>query len=48
VLIKLQPILNLSPVALTALIVIGSMTAIGASLVALAQIDIKRALSHST
>ncbi|MBD2075930.1 NAD(P)H-quinone oxidoreductase subunit F [Phormidium sp. FACHB-592] len=48
VLIKLQPILNLSPVALTTLIVIGSMTAIGASLVALAQIDIKRALSHST
>lgn len=48
VLIKLQPILNLSPVALTALIVIGAMTAIGASLVALAQIDIKRALSHST
>ncbi|MBD2035535.1 NAD(P)H-quinone oxidoreductase subunit F [Leptolyngbya sp. FACHB-321] len=48
VLIKLQPILNLSPVALTTLIVIGAMTAIGASLVALAQIDIKRALSHST
>lgn len=48
VLIKLQPILNLSPVALTALIVIGSVTAIGASLVAIAQIDIKRALSHST
>ncbi len=48
VLIKLQPILVLSPVAQTALIVIGTMTAIGASLVALAQIDIKRALSHST
>jgi len=48
VLIKLQPILNLSPVALTALVVIGTMTAIGASLVAIAQIDIKRALSHST
>ncbi|MBW4582784.1 MAG: NAD(P)H-quinone oxidoreductase subunit F [Tildeniella nuda ZEHNDER 1965/U140] len=48
VLIKLQPILNLSPVALTALVVIGSVTAIGASLVAIAQIDIKRALSHST
>lgn len=48
VLIKLQPILNLSPIALAALIVIGATTAIGASLVALAQIDIKRALSHST
>ncbi|XGV96486.1 MAG: NAD(P)H-quinone oxidoreductase subunit F [Leptolyngbya sp. BL-A-14] len=48
VLIKLQPILNLSPIALSALIVIGATTAIGASLVAIAQIDIKRALSHST
>jgi NAD(P)H-quinone oxidoreductase subunit 5 len=48
VLIKLQPILALSPVALTALIVLGGMTAIGASLVAIAQLDIKRALSHST
>lgn len=48
VLIKLQPILVLSPVASTALVVIGTMTAVGASLVALAQIDIKRSLSHST
>ncbi len=48
VLIKLQPILVLSPVASIALIVLGTMTAIGASLVAIAQIDIKRALSHST
>jgi NAD(P)H-quinone oxidoreductase subunit 5 len=48
VLIKLQPILVLSPVASTALVVLGTMTAVGASLVAIAQIDIKRALSHST
>jgi NAD(P)H-quinone oxidoreductase subunit 5 len=48
VLIKLQPILVLSPVASIALITLGAMTAIGACLVALAQIDIKRALSHST
>ncbi|PSO70867.1 MAG: NAD(P)H-quinone oxidoreductase subunit F [Cyanobacteria bacterium QS_1_48_34] len=48
ILIKLQPILSLSLVAQTALIVIGTVTAIGASLVAIAQIDIKRALSHST
>ncbi|SRR5579883_314097 len=48
VLFKLQPILALSPIALNALIVMGSVTAVGASLVALAQIDIKRALSHST
>jgi len=48
VLIKLQPILTLSPVALTTLIVLGTVTAIGTSLVAIAQIDIKRVLSHST
>ena len=48
VLIKLQPILNISPLALTTLVVIGTVTAIGASLVAIAQIDIKRTLSHST
>jgi NAD(P)H-quinone oxidoreductase subunit 5 len=48
ILIKLQPVLVLSPVALTTLVVLGSVTAIGASLVAIAQIDIKRTLSHST
>ncbi|KAB8317149.1 NAD(P)H-quinone oxidoreductase subunit F [Tolypothrix campylonemoides VB511288] len=47
-LFKLQPILALSPVALNALIIMGTVTAVGASLVSLAQIDIKRALSHST
>ena len=48
VLYKLQPILALSPVALNALIVMGTVTAVGASLVSIAQIDIKRSLSHST
>lgn len=48
VLYKLQPILALSPVALNALLVMGTVTAVGASLVGLAQIDIKRALAHST
>lgn len=48
VLIKLQPIISLSPVASTALVALGTVTAIGTSLVSLAQIDIKRALSHST
>ncbi|NEQ32447.1 MAG: NAD(P)H-quinone oxidoreductase subunit F [Leptolyngbya sp. SIO4C5] len=48
VLIKLQPIVILSPIALTALIAIGVTTAVGASLVAIAQIDMKRALSYST
>lgn len=47
-LIKLQPVFSLSPVSSDALIVIGGITAIGASLMAIAQIDIKRALSHST
>ena len=48
VLIKLQPIVILSPVVLNVLIGIGTTTAIGASLVAIAQIDLKRALSYST
>ncbi|MCF2149477.1 NAD(P)H-quinone oxidoreductase subunit F [Desmonostoc muscorum LEGE 12446] len=47
-LFKLQPLLALSPVALNALVVMGTVTAIGATLVSIAQIDIKRALSHST
>ena len=47
-LIKLQPILSVSPVALKTLILLGAITAVGSSLVAIAQIDIKRALSHST
>lgn len=48
VLIKLQPVFTLSPLASDTLIIIGMVTAIGASLIAIAQIDIKRALSHST
>lgn len=48
VLFKLQAVLALSPLALQALVILGTVTAIGASLVSLAQIDIKRALSHST
>ncbi|MEG3911611.1 NAD(P)H-quinone oxidoreductase subunit F [Microcoleus sp. w2-18bC1] len=48
VLIKLQPVLALSPIAEAVLVVLGAVTAVGASLVAIAQIDIKRALSHST
>jgi len=47
VLIKLQPVLALSPVASTVMIAIGAVTAIGASLIAIAQIDIKRSLSYS-
>ena len=47
-LIKLQPALMLSPFASDFLIVIGSITVVGASLVAIAQTDIKRVLTHST
>lgn len=48
VLIKLQPVFTLSPIASDVLIAIGAITAIGTSLIALAQIDIKRTLCHST
>ena len=48
VLIKLEPATTLSTVSADALIIIGVITAIGTSLMAIAQIDIKRALSHST
>jgi NAD(P)H-quinone oxidoreductase subunit 5 len=48
VLINLQPVLALSPTVLTVLMVLGGMTAVGASLVSIAQIDIKRTLAHST
>jgi NAD(P)H-quinone oxidoreductase subunit 5 len=47
VLIKLQPVLALSPVVLTAMMVIGSLTAVGGILIAIAQIDVKRSLSYS-
>ena len=48
VLIKLQPVIVLSPITLDVLIVIGATTAVGASLVSLAQIDFKRTFSYST
>ncbi len=48
VLIRLQPLMVLSPIALDTLIFIGAVTAVGASLVAIAQVDIKRTLSYST
>jgi NAD(P)H-quinone oxidoreductase subunit 5 len=47
VLIKLAPVLALSPIALAAMIFIGAVTALGGSLIAIAQIDAKRALSYS-
>ncbi len=47
VLIKLQPVFSLSPIVSTAMVIIGAITAVGASLIAIAQIDIKRCLSYS-
>ena len=47
VLIKLEPILSLSPITMSALVLIGAVTAVGGSCIAIAQIDVKRALSYS-
>ena len=47
VLIKLQPVLSLSPIVSSAMVGIGVVTAVGASLIALAQIDLKRCQSYS-
>ncbi|MCM1983915.1 NAD(P)H-quinone oxidoreductase subunit F [Lyngbya confervoides] len=47
VLIKVQPVIALSPIASAAVIGVGAITAIGATLIAIAQIDLKRTLSYS-
>ncbi|ABA20373.1 NAD(P)H dehydrogenase, subunit NdhF3 [Trichormus variabilis ATCC 29413] len=47
VLIKLQPVLTLSPLVSSFIVGIGAVTAIGGSLIAIAQIDVKRCLSYS-
>lgn len=47
VLVKLQPVLALSPVVVTVTIAIGALTAIGGTLISIAQIDIKRSLSYT-
>jgi NAD(P)H-quinone oxidoreductase subunit 5 len=46
VLVKLEPFLALSPTVLTTTIAVGAVSAIGGSLIAIAQIDIKRTLSY--
>ncbi|MEM1368411.1 MAG: NAD(P)H-quinone oxidoreductase subunit F [Cyanobacteria bacterium P01_H01_bin.15] len=46
VLIKLEPVLSLSPTVMNAALVIGAVTTLGASLIAIAQVDVKRALSY--
>jgi NAD(P)H-quinone oxidoreductase subunit 5 len=47
VLVKLEPVLLMSPVVQSVMIFVGSATALGATLIAIAQIDIKRVLSYS-
>lgn len=46
VLIKLQPVIALSPFAVSVTLLIGALTAVGGTMVAIAQIDIKRTLSY--
>jgi NAD(P)H-quinone oxidoreductase subunit 5 len=46
VLVKLEPILALSPLVMTATVAIGAVTAVCATLISIAQIDTKRALSY--
>jgi NAD(P)H-quinone oxidoreductase subunit 5 len=48
VLLKLMPLLRLSPLAVTVLLVVGTISALGGALVAIAQVDLKRAFSYST
>ena len=48
VLLKLMPLLRLSPMATIVLLVVGTISALAGALVALAQVDLKRAFSYST
>ena len=45
VLLRLEPLIELSPVVQAVLVAVGGTTAVVASLIALAQVDVKRALS---
>ncbi|WP_373539144.1 NAD(P)H-quinone oxidoreductase subunit F [Chamaesiphon sp.] len=47
VLIKLAPVISLSPILLNTLVILGVTTAICCSLIAIAQIDMKRVLSYT-
>ena len=46
VLVKMEPVLALSPTVMAVAIAIGAVTALGGTLISIAQIDIKRALSY--
>ncbi|MFM7635748.1 MAG: NAD(P)H-quinone oxidoreductase subunit F, partial [Cyanobacteriota bacterium] len=48
VLLKLMPLLQPAPLATSVLLSVGGISAIGGALVAIAQVDIKRAFSYST
>ena len=48
VLLKLMPLLSLSPVAIDVLLAVGTISAVAGALVAIAQVDLKRAFSYST
>ncbi|MFP4652900.1 MAG: NAD(P)H-quinone oxidoreductase subunit F [Phormidium sp.] len=48
VLIKVQPIIALSPLGSSVVFAIGAATAVGTSLISVAQIDVKRVLSYLT
>ena len=48
VLVKVRPLLQLSPLAVNALLVVGTISALAGALVAIAQVDLKRAFSYGT
>ena len=48
VLLKVMPLLRFSPMVNTVLLVVGAISAVAGGLVALAQVDLKRAFSYST
>ena len=48
VLLKVMPLLSLSPLAVDVLLVVGTISALAGALVAIAQVDLKRAFSYGT
>ncbi len=48
VLLKVMPLLQMSPVTIEVLLAVGTISALGGALVACAQVDLKRACSYST
>ncbi|MDM7953381.1 MAG: NAD(P)H-quinone oxidoreductase subunit F [Cyanobium sp. CZS 25K] len=48
VLLKVMPLLTISPVAIDVLLLVGTISAVGGALVSIAQVDLKRACSYST